>query len=42
MSENISLQMGVEFAVSLNMGTNLHKVLNMITYKNGENEVKFT
>ena len=42
MSENISLQMGVKFAQSLNMGKNLCDILNIITYKNGENELQFT
>ena len=39
MSESISLKMGVKFAQSLNTGKNL---LNIITYKNGENELQFT
>ena len=42
MSENISLKMGVKFAASLNMGKNLCQLLNVITYKNGENELQFT
>ena len=33
MSENISLNMGLKFAASLNMGKNLCQVLNIITYK---------
>ena len=41
-SENISLKMGVKFAASLNMGKNLCLVLNIITYKNGENELQLT
>ena len=39
MNKNISLKMGVKFAVSLNMGRNLCRVLYIITYKNGENEL---
>ena len=42
MSEYISLKMGVKFAESLKMGKNLCYVLNIITYKNGENELQFT
>ena len=33
MSENISLKMGLKFAVSLNMGKNLCSALYIITYK---------
>ena len=36
MSENISLKMGVKIAASLSMGKNI------ITYKNGENELHST
>ena len=39
MSENISLKMGIEFAVSLNMDENLCWVLYIITYKSGKNEL---
>ena len=42
MSEYISLKMGVKFAESLNTGRNLCYVLNIITYKNGVNELQFT
>ena len=43
MSENISLKMGIIFAVSLNIGKNLCWVLNIITYKKkGENELQST
>ena len=42
MSEMISLNMGVKFDQSLNTGKNLCDVLNIITYKNGENELQFT
>ena len=42
MSENISLKMGVKFAASLTIGKNSCQVLNIITYKNGENELQFT
>ena len=42
MNEYISLQTGVKFAESLNTGKNLCYVLNIITYKNGENELQFT
>ena len=42
MSEYISLKMGVKFAQSLNTGKNLFYVLNIITYKNGENEIQFS
>ena len=41
MSEYISLKMGVKFAESLNTGKNLCYALNIITYKNGENELQF-
>ena len=36
------LKKGVKFAQSLNTGKNLCDVLNIITYKNGENELQFT
>ena len=39
MSENSSLKMGIKFDVSLNMAKNLCYVLNIITYKNCENEL---
>ena len=39
MSENISLKMCVELAAALNMGKNLCLVLNIVTYKTGENEL---
>ena len=39
MNENISLKMEVKFAVSLNMGKNLCRVLYIITYKNDENDL---
>ena len=42
MSENISLQIGVKFAASLNIGENSCQVLNIITYTNGENKLQFT
>ena len=42
MSEFVSLKMGVKFAESLNTDKNLCYVLNIITYKNGENELQFT
>ena len=42
MSENISLKMGLKFAASLNLGKNSCKVLNIITYENGENELQST
>ena len=42
MSEYISLKMGVKFAESLNTGKKCCCVLNIITYKNGENELQFT
>ena len=42
MSENISLKMGVKFAVSLNLGEDLCSLLYVITYKSGENEVQST
>ena len=42
MSEYISLKRGVKFAESLNTGKNLCYVLNVITYRNGENELQFT
>ena len=42
MSEYNSLKIGVKFAESLNTGKNLCYVLNVSTYKNGENELQFT
>ena len=42
MSEYISLKMGVKFADSLNTGKNLCYILNIITYRKGENELQST
>ena len=42
MSKNISLKIGSKNAASLNMGKILCRVLHMITYKNGENELQST
>ena len=42
MSENISLQMCLKVAASLNMGKNLCWVLYIISYKTGEKELQST
>ena len=42
MSEKISLEMGIKLAASLSMGENLCRVLYIITYKSGENELQST
>ena len=42
MNGYISLKMGAKFAKSLNTGKNLCYVLNIITFKNSENELQFT